>query len=594
MLGCRAPGGDDAGTPLSRVGDGGVVDVELGFSADAGLGVFGASATVFHWSTAWNEASVQPLARPMIDRYLATRLGTVLLEHAWPAADATTPPDSPTQAAFYQALYGRVLDDVLGHDGTVLLQLAGPPRWASSSNQTDPIVPGQNNRPIWSVAPPSAADGYATWKSAVAGLTRWVQHTHPVELQNGRVLLAYAAELNNEEFFGDLALYAPAWEAFAEAVRGVEAGARVGGGGKLDGVTPKSKPVANQTREPVLATWLAGCRALSCRIDFVVGHNFTMNPIRWSDAPGEPKDDFAALVEELERVMSPYGYSHLPLFLTDWTSWEFKDQTRHPWLSSEHDTEYRAAHLAASLGAMANAGYSGQTQGALFETVTSITDEFSGDWGLFSKRGITKASFHATALASRLSGTPFSVTTGDRFISGAGAASGPTKRVLLTRFVPDTEHGAKLLVASLGARLAAQGYDEARLSELGCAVPALQRLATTLTREPCALAQAPLATTLDAWFDLLHAAQLEPEVRTARLRIPWGAPTARVHLARVDAAHSNPGPACKPNACLDIAETNAGVGALSETSLTATADGGVVELDVECRLRQVVLVTVEP
>ncbi len=600
---CGPPGTNvqpvpDAGVvePMG-IDDGGVSTVTLGAFGAPRLELLRTSVTAFHWQTAWNQPAAQPITRPMIDRTLQTRLGIVLLEHEWANEAGVDEPSEPQANALYEARYATVLADVLDHGGTVLFQVVGPPRWASSSSSTAPIVPGQNERAIWSVAPPSATNDYARWRSATRGFVRWLMGKRPTELAAGRLLFVYGAELNNEEFFGDLRLYAPAWNAFAEAVRSVSSAAPVGGGGRLDGVSPKTKPTAYASAEPVMHTWLAGCRALGCRIDFVYGHNFTMSPVAWATDGGLPRDDFSALMAELQAVSAPHGYANLPIILTDWTSWEFKDLTRHPWLSSEHDTEYRAAHLTASLTAMQRAGFRGQTLGALFETVSSITDEFSGDWGLFSRRGITKPSFHAASLASRLAdGRSFETHSSDPFVSALASDETGTARVLLTRFVPDTTHGAHLLLESLASRLVAEGYDDAKLTALGCPLASLQQLARTLDRSQCATARPPLSTTLDAWFDLLNTSRNEPVRRTVRVRIPWSGSSVTATLSTIDATHANASAGClaNPQQCTDVQAVNAGAGALPEERASAKGDAGFVDLELSLGRRHVTLVTLTP
>lgn len=179
-----------------------VAEVVVGAPEDGGVELLRASATVFHWNSAWNEPAAQSIARPMIDRFLQTRVGVVLLEHEWPVHDSPTAPTDQAANAFYDQRYRTIVGDVLGHGGTVLFQLVGPPLWASSTNQWDPIIRGQKNRPVWSVSPPA----FDPWRSAVTTFARWLAANYATELANGRLLVMYGAELENEEFSGDLRL----------------------------------------------------------------------------------------------------------------------------------------------------------------------------------------------------------------------------------------------------------------------------------------------------------------------------------------------------------------------------------------------------
>lgn len=591
LLACQRPPDMRPPTEPPGIDDVGVVDVVVGAPEDGGVELLRASATVFHWNTAWNEPAAQSIARPMIDRFLQTRVGVVLLEHEWPGQDSPTAPTDEVANAFYDQRYRTIVGDVLGHGGTVLFQLVGPPLWASSTNQWDPIIRGQKNRPVWSVSPPA----FDPWRSAVTTFARWLAANYATELANGRLLLMYGAELENEEFSGDLRHYADAWKVFSDAVRAVDARFQVGGGGRLD-VARKSQPSAYRTTEPALTIWLRNCKYADCRIDFIAGHHVTMSPIGWADDTEPARDDFAVLSDQIDHLTAPEGYRKLPIVITDWTSWEFKDRSRSPWLSSEHDTEYRAAHLTASLAAMRRAGYKAQTQGALFETVSTVYDEFSGDWGLFSRRGITKASFHATALASRLTdGQALEVKSSDRFVSGLATTRAAETRLLVTRFVPDTERGGRMLAESLGTRLSSRWFDETKLATFGCPLASLTKLVTTLDRSQCAAAMPPLSTTLDAWFELVNTAKNEPVTRTVRLRLPWRGATASLTVAHVDATRSNAASVCVGGAeCTDIAGVNAGAGALVEEPVPVTVSNGFVDVQLVLNRRHVVLLTLKP
>lgn len=579
----------DAGVEPPVADDGGISRLEPGAGAtDAGV-LLGLSATIFHWNTAWNADAAQPLARPMIDRTLAQHVGVFLLEHEWPQAEADT-------EAAYDAQYAKVSAELLGAGGVVLLQVAGPPRWASSSTSTAPIIPGQNDRPVWTVSPPDPGGDFLAWRTAAARLAAWWLAHAPDAVAQGRVWLFYGAELDNEEFYGPLTAYAPAWEAFSRGVRSVAPHFRVGGGGRLDAFVGKSAPAAFASTEPVLTTWVHGCMALGCRVDFIAGHRFSLNPVPWDDGVTGPHDDFASLRATIDALVEAEGGLAPPLVLTDWTTWEFRDSTRHPWLSSEHDTAYRAAHLTASLAAMQRAGFGAQTAGALFETVSSISDDWSGDWGLFSRRGITKASFNAAALASALDGAVTMLDGADPFLSGLTSTSGGQTQVLVTRFVPDTQHGGRMIVGSLALRLLEAGFTEPSLAAAGCSVTQLQQLAASLDRSACAGATGPLARLLDAWFARVAEVRAAPTTRAVRVRVPWSAPTVTAHVRRVDETRANAGPRClaAPADCADVDAVNEGFATTHEAPLDAVLADGFVELDLQLDRRAVALVTLSP
>lgn len=412
-----------------------------------------AGVTIYRWESLWGHDTMRDAKARFLSR---TSPGAGLIEFTWPAQDGLTAPTAAAWGSWLDQHYATITSELLAADGAVLLQISGPPKWASSRPDQDTGVLNGDGPRIWARTSPDAGDGtYPAWSSGFAHIASWLLERYPDEVAQGRIIIAYAMEFDNHELYADMREYAPAYNAAARAVRGVSREIVVAGGGRLDAHAIKYQPEEHSSTAPVLATWLEDCAELECPLDLVVGHNFSLLPTPWVSNDSVARSAHADIAAPIRELLDEHGYEDVGVMLTDHTSWEFKDLTeRHAWLSSEHDTHYRAAHLGASLVAMRREGFSGHTIGTLFEQAGQ-GDDFVGDWGLFTTTGIAKPSFHAAAMASQLAAGELvdvnEPTSTHPFIRIDAARTSDKLLVYITRFVPDTQFGF-LLVEAFAAR----------------------------------------------------------------------------------------------------------------------------------------------
>ncbi|MEM1033182.1 MAG: hypothetical protein AAGN82_22750 [Myxococcota bacterium] len=560
--------------------------------------LYSGGVTAYRWQGPW--VSQPALAAPFRERFFeAVTPGIVLVDATWPDQEALTAPTPERFVEEMDRLYGLLADEVLGGGGTLALLVVGPPRWASSAPDDERPVSSANQAAVWSRSPPDSTGDYALWRAGAAGITQWFIERHPEASADGRLILLYGAELENHEFYGAIEAYAPAYDAFGRGVRAISAEPRLGGGGRLDAFATKTEPIA--TDRPVLVDFAAGCASLGCPIDLVFGHNFTLDPTSWEVEGDEAgaSSAYADVALSVRKVLSDHGLDDVELMLTDGTTWELNTPgvgatTPHPWLSAEHDTEYRAAHTAAALIAMRRSGYRGHTLGTLFEQADGGGD-FSGDWGLFTTSGIIKPTFHALAAMGALQGASLEVAVARDeapfVVADATRAKGET-RVVLSRFVPDTTANPRLLLGAFATRLLRlRGAVDLCADEGLCSEADL--LAVLVDRKVDGYPfTEPFRRILDGWWAHFDRAATAPRIRSVSLAV-GGLVNDRVTVLRseVSARRANAYTVCIRNgqACDDPWAVNDGAAALvTEASDIAAADG-TIRLDVELEPHHVVL-----
>lgn len=517
LAGCVAQQVPDGGVPLVNS-----VVVELPELADAGPGGdYRTGASAYHYVSAWAVSAAEPLRRQYLEQ---AHPGVVVLALSWPSADALAMPPLVDFEAQLEQRLAPATADVLHAGGDVFVHLESLPRWASSRPNDTQRSLGGSGPPFWSCTTPRESSGdFPDWSEGVERLTRWLARRWPAELAAGRLSLGYGVELDNNELCAPLTQYAPALNAAARAAKRGAPAIRVYGGGRLDRAPAKTSPAEYQTASSALESWLADCQALHCPLDGLFGHNTTLLPNAWGDA-GSAYDDVAISVRD---AAAQAGFPEVKVLLTDWTTWELKDlAARQAWLSSEHDTEYKAAHYAASMISMKRAGIDFNAVGTLFEHA-NVAGEFVGDWGLFTNAGITKPVFQAAALVSKLSGgTAVRVPLDDPELFVVATREGSRLRLLVARFVPDTTRG-NLLLAGLSDRLVRLGYTPARLAaELATteaqAPTRLLELVTRRSFETDQQVSAPLREQLRQWAAFADSAKNSPSERSLELRLPAG------------------------------------------------------------------------
>lgn len=506
---------------------------------------YAAGVTVYRWESLWDH----PLLSHAHDLYLErTQPGLFLVEFTWPQQEALEPPDAQTWDQWMQERYGALFTEILAAQGGLFLHIAGPPRWASSAPTANQSVLPFGGPAVWSRSPPEPADGsYPAWSEGMAAMARWIAREHPEALAQGRVVVGYGVELDNHEYYGDLRSYAPAYHAAATALRQNAPGLLVAGGGRLDAFAPKAEPQEHRLDRPALEVWLEGCQALGCPVDLVFGHNFTLLPTPWATGDQAPRDAYGDVQRSVQVLLERYGYGEAGLVLTDHTSWELHDRADvHPWLSSEHDTQYRAAHLASSLISMRRQGFAAHTIGTLFEQAGQEGD-FVGDWGLFTTHGIAKPSFYAAALASALTYGELLDTAPDHqrhpFVRAEAARGLGLVAVLVVRFVPDTQE-RRMLLGAFGQRFLANGHSPQELIEAlgGDGSDAQQRLLEILASGSTEGLQQPseaLEELFQSYFALQAQAQQAPELSPVTVALEGLDFEGEPLLYRVSATQAN-------------------------------------------------------
>ncbi len=577
---------------------------------DGNPAIYAAGVTADHWKAYWVDFPQEGAS------YRATYLqglrpGMVVLEFFWPQQDSPVIPDAAAIGVHMEATYRLVADEVLSAGGTLFVHFRGPPRWASSDpSNTNPILPGVNESAIWSRSAPLATGDYRVWRSAIQAIAQWFVDQYATSVVNGRVLFVYGVELNNEEFYGPLSAYAEAYTAFAQAVRAVDSRLRVGGGGVAGILSPKSMPANFASSEPAMQLFLRACAAQACPLDFIYWHQFTVLPVGWGHGTAANSESADAIADTLgfaAQWLAESGFSSTEVMVTDWTTLEFNDRGTGrvgnvPLLSSEEDTEYRAAFIAATLVSMQRQGFTHHAIGTLFEW-SHTPGEFVGDWGLLTNAGVTKPAFAALRLAGELLGCELHpVVSADSlapFVFADAGRKGGRTYVLLGRFVPDVGHNEQMLLHALGYRLLALGHNEATLCSEGlCTEAALGELLTTRDFDAFPLLSQPTRTVFAEWFVLEDAARAAPGIANVSIAIDGLTPGAyTVTRARVNSTQSNTYHHCVALGlgCDDVAAINDAVGTPRATESQAVevgADGRLV-LSFELERHEVGLVTLE-
>lgn len=592
--------------PPPARGQGPQIVVSADTPIEGGTEAYGSGVTAYHWAAAWDAL---PLSAPHRAAFFArTGPGVVLLDHRWPAQDALTAPDAAQFAQECAAIYGGAMAELVDQGRTLLLEVSGPPRWTSSlADNSDAVQPGVNNRPIWGVAPPLSADGYGQWAMAFTRLGECLRDLAPQALAEGRLWVSYLSEPNYETFYGPVSAIAPSYGAAALALKAVDERFRVGGITPSQPWSAKESPAAFANDAPLLPTWLQGCRQEGFPIDFITTHMFTASPVAWGSG-GSPFDDAA---NAMRGWLADSGYDQTDIVVTDWTTWELNDFNNgripnHPWLSSEHDTEYRAAHLAAGQVAMQRSGFSAHTLGTLFEQA-GVPGEFIGDWGLVTNAGVAKPSLNALSLTASLAGSvrhEVVVTAegdvDDSFTFVEAGSQDGTLAVLVARFVPDTSEGKKhhfMLAQALGYRLTARGQSAASLCRQGlCSASAFEEMLAARSTASLPDLDDDVRTLFHEWFALDEAAVKAPLRHEMVLTLDGLPPSAtEVRHFRVGATAANSFNHCvvRGNDCTDVAAVNAGPAALAPIQTTATGGAASVTLTFEQERHQVDLFVVD-
>lgn len=161
-------------------------------------------------------------------------------------------------------------------------------------------------------------------------------------------------------------------------------------------------------------------------IDFINWHQFNANPL-------DPLS-YSIPADAIRQWLDKFGYSKDTEFLVgEWIIWQYFGK-KHGFSNEEHDTEVNASFIISSLIAMDEAGIQRHSYAYLIDSVQG--EEYVGDFGLFTKKGLIKASFNAFKAVSMMEGERLFVDNEDHTIRAIASYDEGKFYILISNFVP--------------------------------------------------------------------------------------------------------------------------------------------------------------
>jgi hypothetical protein len=323
--------------------------------------------------------------------------------------------------------------------GQVAILIHEIPGWFSSSKSSEPIGRGISGSKA-NISPPQ---DYKKWSDLVGVI---VNHFNNEMKLDALYIIWTEPDLDfvwagTEEEYFNLYKYA------VIGARSADQKAKVGGPAVSSWTAKRNPAVSRYKDKPFLYNFLEYCSKNEIKelglsripLDFVVFHSFNNHPALWG-----------LIVSDIKGWLKEFGFDpSVPLFVAEWSSWEGPPVTSHPYSSQDHDTEFVASYIVATLSAMNTAGISHHTFTTLFDAGQIEDKEFIGDFGLFTGNLITKASYNSFKMLSMLEGDLIQSSTNDPFIYTIASKNKEKVFVIVSNFISANKMYKKLIAEVL-------------------------------------------------------------------------------------------------------------------------------------------------
>lgn len=329
--------------------------------------------------------------------------------------------------------------DVKKKGGQVAILIHTIPAWLSSSKSNEPVGRGISGSKS-NISPPA---DYKKWSELVGVI---VNHFNN-ELKLDALYIIWTEPDLDFVWAGTEEEYFKLYKYATLGARLADPKAKIGGPAVSSLTARRDPPPTGYKDSPFLYNFLEYCSKNEIKefglsripLDFVVFHSFNNHPALWE-----------IMASDLKNWLKEFGFDpRIPLFVAEWSSWEGPPVTSHPYSSKDHDTEFVASYIIATLSAMNGAGISYDTFTTLFDPGSTDDKEFTGNFGLFTKNLITKASYNSFKMLSMLEGDLIQSTTNAPFIYTIASMSNEKIFLIISNFIPTPKMYKQLIAVDL-------------------------------------------------------------------------------------------------------------------------------------------------
>jgi hypothetical protein len=326
--------------------------------------------------------------------------------------------------------------------GQVAILIHEIPAWLSSSKSDEPVERGISGSKA-NISPP---EDYKKWSELVGVI---VNHFNN-ELKLDALYIIWTEPNLNIAWAGTEEEYFKLYKYAVLGARLADPKAKVGGPAVSSWTAKRNPPPTGYKDRPFLYNFLEYCGKNGIKelglsripLDFIVVHSFNNHPALW--------DIMAA---DVKGWLREFGFDpRTPLFVAEWSSWEGPPTTSNSYSSKDHDTEFVASYIIATLSAMNKAGISYDTFTTLFDPGSSEDKEFTGNFGIFTNNMITKASYNSFKMLSMLKGDLIQSSANDPFLYTIASKNRENIFLIISNFIPTPKMYKRLIAEELEKR----------------------------------------------------------------------------------------------------------------------------------------------
>ena len=337
--------------------------------------------------------------------------------------------------------------------GNVVIEITGMPLWLSSNLSKAPL--DQNNpEPRAYHSPPK---DYTQWSNMVQAI---VNHFNNELGINARYKIwgepDWAFWLGTEEEYFTLYKYS------VLGAKRADPQAKIGGPSVGHWESVKKQPLKKPGTDPMLYNFIKFCSNTplpelglkKLPIDFLVFHAFNVDP--------SSTYSYSLPVTKIRKWLKQCSYDeNTEILIGEWNTWGTDRVVNHIFSSRTHDTSFTSSYIIATLISMDKAGINSSSFAYLKDILEG--PEFSGDFGLFTKKNIIKPSYNAMNLLGMIGNKKLGLHVDDPFIAAVASKDDTKISLLFSNFIPT----GKMLREDLRQELFNRGYTLHTLNSYG-------------------------------------------------------------------------------------------------------------------------------
>jgi hypothetical protein len=348
------------------------------------------------------------------------KIGAIEIDMPW---DTILPSKNIDDMLARLSKWDEIVKKISSNGADVIVPIYFMPVWLTSNLSTKSLGPGLSSETVSSTSPPK---DYEIWAKLVELI---VDHFNNKLKINAKYKIWWEPDIpcwqgTEEEYF----------KLYKYSVLGAK---RANINAKIGGPSLArwfSKKEVGKEKMPMMYNFIKYCSTNSIEplgikrlpIDFIIWHQFNANPFN-PYSYSEPNKLIRKWLKEL-------GYDeNTPILIGEGNTWQESGKL-HPYLSPEHDTEFAASYLIATLYAMDSAKIQGYSFTYFQDWIGG--GEFNGDFGLFTKHDITKPVYNAFNAVSMLQTDRLQVTTKGNFLTAIATKDDGKMSLLISNFIP--------------------------------------------------------------------------------------------------------------------------------------------------------------